>query len=58
MCLAFADKEWKALLKRLGEHKITIRGPFILGGSRGTGTSIFVTDPEGFTIELKTYDND
>jgi catechol 2,3-dioxygenase-like lactoylglutathione lyase family enzyme len=58
VCLAFADKEWKALLKRLAAHKITIKGPFILSGSRGTGTSIFVDDPEGFTLELKTYDND
>lgn len=56
VCLAFADNKWKALLKRLDEHQITVKGPLILSGSRGTGTSIFVVDPEGFTIELKTYD--
>lgn len=55
VCLAFADNEWKELVKRLDENHIQIRGPMTLQGARGTGTSIFVTDPEGFTLELKTY---
>lgn len=58
VCLAYGDKEWNPLLKRLADHDVQIKGPFILSGARGTGTSIFVVDPEGFTIELKTYDKE
>lgn len=56
VCLAFEKNEWDALRERLDAHHIKIKGPFILMGSLGKGTSIFVDDPEGFTIELKTYD--
>lgn len=59
LCLVFEEKEWKALLKRLDTHQVKIiRGPIILTGARGKGTSIFIADPEGFTIELKTYEHD
>ncbi|MEZ6852434.1 VOC family protein [Halodesulfovibrio aestuarii] len=58
VCLAFAEKEWTALLHRLEEREIKMRGPLTLTGARGTGTSIFINDPEGFTVELKTYDHE
>jgi catechol 2,3-dioxygenase-like lactoylglutathione lyase family enzyme len=58
VCIAYERKEWKKLLERLNAHKITPRGPFNLMGARGKGTSIFVDDPEGFTIELKVYDEE
>ncbi|MCG8530879.1 MAG: VOC family protein [Desulfovibrionales bacterium] len=56
MCLAFEQHEWKALLERLELNGVDVKGPHTLMGSRGTGTSIFVVDPEGFTLELKVYD--
>ncbi|OBQ52413.1 VOC family protein [Halodesulfovibrio spirochaetisodalis] len=56
VCLAYTRNEWEKLLQRLNEHDITINGPFIMTGSRGKGTSIYITDPEGFTVELKTYE--
>ncbi|SIN94586.1 VOC family protein [Halodesulfovibrio marinisediminis] len=56
VCLAYAGNNWKVLMKRLEEHNVQIKGPLTLQGARGTGTSIFIVDPEGFSIELKTYD--
>jgi len=56
VCLAMEPNEWEPMLKRLEEHNVKINGPFTMTGSRGKGTSIYIVDPEGFTIELKTYD--
>lgn len=56
VCLAFEKSEWDALLQRLEVNQVEVRGPFILMGSHGKGKSIFINDPEGFTIELKVYE--
>ena len=32
-----------------------VRGPAQLFGARGTGTGLYVRDPDGNTVELRTY---
>lgn len=33
-----------------------VSGPVPRWGARGTGTSVYVSDPDGNTVELRTYD--
>lgn len=56
-CVALDRAAWDAVHARLTEHGVQISGPHSLWGARGQGTSIYVKDPDGNGVELKTYDS-
>jgi catechol 2,3-dioxygenase-like lactoylglutathione lyase family enzyme len=37
------------------ERLDVIAGPVVRGGARGDGRSVYVSDPDGNTVELKSY---
>jgi catechol 2,3-dioxygenase-like lactoylglutathione lyase family enzyme len=43
------------LQQLLDDGTITGDGPHRLFGARGTGTSVYIKDPDGNTVELRTY---
>ena len=48
VCLSLTKKDWEDLRGRLRAHTMAIsEGPVQRWGARGSGTSIYVTDPEG-----------
>ncbi len=48
------DGDMSAILDHLAAHDVTVEwGPLELYGATGFGTSIYVPDPDGHTIELK-----
>lgn len=56
-CLSLTTKDWLDLHRRLRDHTIAIsEGPVQRWGARGSGTSIYFTDPEGNVIEARCYD--
>ncbi len=56
-CLSLIQKDWEALHGRLRDNKIVIiEGPVQRWGARGSGTSIYFTDPEGNVIEARFYE--
>ena len=56
-CLSLTKKDWEALHGRLRDNNIAIsEGPVLRWGARGTGTSIYFTDPEGNVIEARFYE--
>jgi len=56
-CLSLTKKDWEDLQGRLRDHKIAIsEGPVQRWGARGTGTSIYFSDPEGNTVEARFYE--
>ncbi len=56
-CMAMEKSAWESLLERLEANQVDIiEGPVPRWGARGTGTSIYFTDPEGNTIEARHYD--
>ncbi len=55
-CLSLSRKDWDELHSRLLKHKVAITdGPVQRWGARGSGTSIYFSDPEGNTIEARYY---
>ena len=52
-CLRIHEPDWKALAAHLQGHGIAFEPPAIRYGADGHGPSIYVTDPEGNTVELK-----
>jgi catechol 2,3-dioxygenase-like lactoylglutathione lyase family enzyme len=55
-CLALEASEWDPLLARLAAAGVEIEaGPMTLSGARGDGTSVYVRDPDGNRVELRTY---
>lgn len=58
LCIAFDRATWEAARSRLAAEGFDIRGPHTLWGARGHGTSIYVSDPDGNGVELKTYDRE
>lgn len=54
-CIALDQTLWEATRERLLEHDVEIDGPRSVWGARGQGTSIYVSDPDGNTVEFKTY---
>jgi extradiol dioxygenase family protein len=55
-CMALSKTEWDALDKRLQANGVTLdEGPVPRWGARGTGTSIYFSDPEGNRIEARYY---
>ena len=56
-CLSLTKKDWEALHGRLRDNNIAIsEGPVLRWGARGTGNSIYFTDPEGNVIEARFYE--
>jgi catechol 2,3-dioxygenase-like lactoylglutathione lyase family enzyme len=56
-CLSLIKRDWEALHGRLLENKIPLKeGPVQRWGAQGTGTSIYFSDPEGNTIEVRYYE--
>ncbi len=56
-CLSLTKKDWEDLHGRLRDHKIAIsEGPVQRWGARGSGTSIYFSDPEGNMIEARFYE--
>ncbi|MEX2490429.1 MAG: VOC family protein [Nitrospirales bacterium] len=56
-CLALTRTDWEDLHGRLRDHKIAIsEGPVQRWGARGSGTSMYFSDPEGNMIEARFYE--
>lgn len=55
-CLAVSAADWEPLLGRLASAGVEVEsGPMILHGARGDATSIYVRDPDGNQVELRSY---
>ncbi|MDG4803914.1 VOC family protein [Micromonospora sp. WMMD980] len=54
-CLVVAPVDWAAVVAS-GRFTV-LTGPVPRFGARGTGTSIYVSDPDGNTVELRSYDS-
>lgn len=55
-CLVADIPDFDALVAFLKENRVPIRGePASRWGARGRGTSLYVQDPDGTEIELRTY---
>ena len=53
VCLVIEPVDLDAL-KASGEFDV-VSGPDVVYGARGTGVSLYVRDPDGNTVELRTY---
>lgn len=54
LCLVVADTDMAALAGR--SDLDVVEGPVSRWGARGMGTSVYVRDPDGNVVELRTYD--
>ena len=54
LCLVVADTDMGALAGR--SDLDVVEGPVSRWGARGMGTSVYVRDPDGNVVELRTYD--
>jgi catechol 2,3-dioxygenase-like lactoylglutathione lyase family enzyme len=55
-CLVVAPEGWSGLLRTLQQAGVAPEGePRQRWGARGSGTSVYIRDPEGTQIELKCY---
>lgn len=56
-CLSLTKTDWEELHRRLRDQKIAIsEGPVQRWGARGSGTSMYFSDPEGNVIEARFYE--
>ena len=56
ICLAVEGLQGEDLVAWLRDHDVpVIRGPVQVDGARGSGSAVYVTDPDGHTVELKSY---
>jgi catechol 2,3-dioxygenase-like lactoylglutathione lyase family enzyme len=55
-CLSVARADWERLGSVLAAAGIPATEPRQLSGARGTGTSVYVSDPDGNIVELRCYD--
>lgn len=56
ICLAIEGLQGEDLVAWLRDHDVpVIRGPVQVDGARGSGSAVYVTDPDGHTVELKSY---
>ena len=56
-CLTLDRASWELVRQRLTEYGAEIDGPHTRWGALGNGTSIYVSDPDGNGVEMKTYDD-
>ena len=55
-CLQVAPEEWEGLLGELQRLGVAPGGdPLQRWGARGRGTSVYIHDPDGNQLELKSY---
>ena len=55
-CLVGEGLQGEELVAWLREHDVPVqRGPVRVDGARGSGTAVYVTDPDGYTVELKSH---
>ncbi len=54
-CLVLAASDWEEMLDT-GAVQVD-RGPSRVFGARGIGMSIYTSDPDGNTVELRRYDD-
>lgn len=54
-CLVLASADWEAMVAA-GSVPV-VRGPSLVFGARGMGTSVYTTDPDGNTVELRRYED-
>ena len=52
-CLRLDAPDWEAVTAHLRRHGIAFEPPETRYGADGYGLSVYVTDPEGNTVELK-----
>ena len=52
-CLCIDEPDWEAIAAHFRAHGIACEPPETRYGARGHGLSVYVTDPEGNTVELK-----
>jgi len=56
-CIAVTRADWDALIKRIEARGISLeRGPVLVWGAQGVGTSIYFRDPENNLIEARHYE--
>lgn len=53
-CLVLAPRDWEDMVAA-GTVPVE-RGPSRAFGARGMGTSVYTSDPDGNTVELRRYD--
>lgn len=53
LCLRVEPFDQDAIVSHLEKHKIEVGKIALRFGAEGNGTSIYLTDPEGNTVELK-----
>lgn len=55
-CFAYEDEEWNALLARLQENGLWDEDALNeKRGARGVAQAMYLKDPEGNTVEVRTY---
>jgi extradiol dioxygenase family protein len=54
-CLVMPAADWEAMVAA-GTVPV-VRGPSQVFGARGMGMSVYTTDPDGNTVELRRYDD-
>ena len=55
-CIALDKATWETLRQRLRDANVALDGPREVWGALGSGTSLYLEDPDGNTVELKKYD--
>jgi catechol 2,3-dioxygenase-like lactoylglutathione lyase family enzyme len=53
LCLRVEPFDQDAIVSHLQKHKVEVGKIALRFGAEGNGTSIYLTDPEGNTVELK-----
>ena len=53
-CLVVPAADWEEMVEARTVE--VTRGPSKVFGARGTGVSVYTTDPDGNTVELRRYD--
>lgn len=57
-CLSLAGDRWRAIVASLAGHGIEVEaGPMSLWGAHGDATAVYIRDPDGTRVELRTYDD-
>ena len=57
LCIEIEAGQWASIIAWLTQHGVPVldEQPVPRSGARGLGRSLYVTDPDGYVIELKEY---
>lgn len=56
LCMVTSEAGFAELTERLQAHDVTIeQGPVTRWGAKGSGTSVYLLDPEGNRVEVRYY---